>query len=229
MGEMIEFASNGHTCPGYLAVPERGHGPGVVVIQEYWGLVDHIISVCDRLAAEGYTALAPDLFHGEKAKEPDEAGKKMMALKLDVAAVDMGAAAQWLVQSEQASGAVLGALGFCMGGGLALILASQQPEIRATAAYYGVIPWEEASPDLTRIRGEVVGHWGTRDESNPPERVEQLQKRLQDAGVQTEFFWYEGAQHAFFNDDRPEVYDQAAAQLSWERTLAVFRRQLMAP
>ncbi len=89
MGEMIEFPSNGSTTPGYLALPEGGTGPGVVVIQEWWGLVDHIKDVCDRFAAEGFVALAPDLYHGATTTEPDEAGKAMMAMKMDQAARDM--------------------------------------------------------------------------------------------------------------------------------------------
>ena len=226
VGRMIDFPSNGHTCSGYLAVPNGGSGPGIVVIQEWWGLVPHIKNVCDRLAGEGFTALAPDLYHGESAwKEPDEAGKKMMALKIGATARDMGGAVAYLVDSEQATGEGVGTVGFCMGGGLALYLATLRPEVRATVAYYGVIPWAEAKPDLSRINGPVLGHWGEKDSSNRREQVEDLERRLREAGKKVEFRWYP-CDHAFFNDDRPEVYDADCARLSWDRTLAFFRSTL---
>ena len=103
-GQMVEFASNGGTTSGYLSIPEKGAGPGVVVIQEYWGLVGHIKDVCDRFAAEGYVALAPDLYHGERAKSPDEAGKLMMALRIDEAEKDMRGAIQYLLDHEATTG-----------------------------------------------------------------------------------------------------------------------------
>jgi carboxymethylenebutenolidase len=226
VGQMIDFPSNGHTCSGYLAVPPGGSGPGVVVIQEWWGLVPHIKNVCDRFAAEGFTALAPDLYHGEKTTEPDEAAKTMMALKIDDAARDMAGAVAYLVSSEHTTGDGVGVVGFCMGGGLALYLATVRPEVKATVAYYGVIPWPGVEPDLSRINGPVLGHWGEADGFNSHEQVDGLEKRLRDAGVKVEFHWYPGCDHAFFNDDRPEVYNKDAAQLSWDRTLALFRSTL---
>src|SRR6202035_874878 len=116
IGQMIEFPSNGSTAGGYLAVPESGQGPGVIVIQEWWGLVDHIRDVCDRFAAAGFVALAPDLYHGATVAEPDEAGRAMMAMKMDQAARDMSGAVDELVR--RSSTAHVGVIGFCMGGGL---------------------------------------------------------------------------------------------------------------
>src|ERR1700728_1515834 len=116
MGELIEFASNGSTAGGYLAVPEGGGGPGIIVIQEWWGLVDHIKDVCDRFAAAGFVALAPDLYHGVTVSEPDEAGKAMMALKMDQAARDMSGAVDEV--RRRSSGEQVGVIGFCLGGGL---------------------------------------------------------------------------------------------------------------
>src|SRR6202034_1470057 len=112
MGEMIEFVSNGSTAGGYLATPESGGGPGVIVIQEWWGLVDHIRDVCDRFAAAGYVALAPDLYHGVTIAEPDEAGKAMMALRMDQAARDMSGAVDELLR--QSGVERIGVIGFCM-------------------------------------------------------------------------------------------------------------------
>src|SRR5271165_3558625 len=126
MGELIEFPSNGDADRGYLARPEGGSGPGVLVIQEWWGLVDHIKDVCDRFAAEGFLALAPDLYHGAKTVEPDEAAKAMMALRLDQAGRDMSGAVDEVARRSGSDS--VGVVGFCMGGGLALMLASQRPD-----------------------------------------------------------------------------------------------------
>src|SRR5690606_26234135 len=146
MGEIVTFASNGGTAQGYLAVPEGGGGIPLVVIQEWWGLVPHIQDVCDRFAAEGFVALAPDLFHGETTTEPDEAGKLMMALNVDQAARDMGGAVDKV--AEVAGSDRVGVTGFCMGGGLALVLAAKRPDkVKAAVPWYGLIPWPDAEPD----------------------------------------------------------------------------------
>jgi len=226
MGEMVEFPSNGHTCGGYLSVPASGSGPGVVVIQEWWGLVPHITSICDRLAADGFTALATDLYHGRTTKEPDEAAKMMMAMRFDEAARDLSGSVQFLVDDERARGGAVGSVGFCMGGGLSLYLATLRSEVRACVVYYGVLPWSQARPDLSGIRGRVLGHYGEEDGSADHAKVDPLEQRLRAAGVAVEFHWYAGCDHAFFNDSRPEVYKPQAAQLSWERTLALFRSEL---
>jgi len=229
MGEMVEFPSNGATAQGYLATPSSGAGPGVVVIQEWWGLVDHIKDVCDRFAREGFTALAVDLYHGAAAgnQEPDEAGKLMMALDVPRAAKEMQGAARWLAESDRANGEGVGTVGYCMGGGLALYLGTLSPEIRATVVYYGVIPWEGVKPDYSKLNGPVLGHWATQDDFNSREQVEATEKAIRDAGKPVEFHWYE-AGHAFFNDTRPDAHDADAARLSWDRTLAFFRQQLVA-
>src|SRR3954467_5943814 len=148
MGELVDFPSNGHGASGCRHVPEGGSGPGLVVIQEWWGLVPHITDLCDRFAAEGFVALAPDLYHGETTTEPDEAGKLMMAMNLDQAGRDMGGAVAFLQGHDSVSGDKVGVTGFCMGGGLAMVLACQQPEaIAACVPWYGIIPWEHAEPD----------------------------------------------------------------------------------
>jgi carboxymethylenebutenolidase len=226
MGETVEFPSNGQTATGYLATPSSGSGPGVVVIQEYWGMVPHIKNVCDRLAREGFTALAVDLYHGVTTTEPDEAGKLLMELEIPRAAKEMSGAAQWLHASDTTIGEGVGTVGFCAGGGLALYLATLRPEIRATVAYYPVIPWPSVRPDWSRLSGPVLAHFGLRDPATPRETVEALEQAIRAAGKQIEVQWYE-ADHAFFNDDRPEVYDPDAARLSWDRTLAFFRTYLL--
>ncbi|MDQ3305561.1 MAG: dienelactone hydrolase family protein [Actinomycetota bacterium] len=224
MGELIDLGGGER---GYLATPEVGAGPGLVVIQEYWGLVPHIEDLCDRFAAEGFTALAPDLFRGATASEPDEAGKLMMALNLEQAVGDMGAAVEHLRASPAVRGDGLGVVGFCMGGGLALMLAAQRPaDIDACVAFYGLIPWESAHPDWTKLDGPVQGHFGEDDELFSPDRMRELEATLDRAGKETDFHLYAGAGHAFFNDTRPEAYDDTAAHLAWTRTLEFLRAKL---
>src|SRR5919202_6210458 len=126
MGELISFPANGGTCAGYLAKPGGGDkGAGVVVIQEWWGLVGHIKDVADRFASEGYVTLAPDLYHGETTKSPDQAGKLLMALRIDEAERDMRGAIKYLLDHEATTGARVGTVGFCMGGALSLYAASK--------------------------------------------------------------------------------------------------------
>jgi carboxymethylenebutenolidase len=229
MGEIIEFASNGKTATGYLAVPSQGpeSGPGIIVIQEWWGLVDQIKRTCDRFAEVGFTALAPDLYHGTAVPltEPDEAGKEMMALKMDVTAKDLSGAVDELVR--RTGRGEVGVIGFCMGGGLALVLATQRPDaVKAVVPAYGLIPWPDAQPDYSKMTAAVFGHIGADDDYFTPEATRELEKQLHDLGKQAEFHFYEGAGHAFFNEDRPDAYNAEAATLLWDRTVAFFREQL---
>jgi carboxymethylenebutenolidase len=227
MGDMIEFASNGSMVPGYLSGPPQGAGPGVVVIQEWWGLVDHIKDVCDRLAAEGFTALAPDLYRGATTREPDEAGKLMMALNLERAARDMSGAVDHLMNSDRMRGDGVGVIGFCMGGGLALYLATTRPDVvQACVPYYGLIPWPQAAPDWSKLMAPVQGHYASDDESFPPEKVQEFLDTLVSLDKEAELFIYDGADHAFFNDTRPEVHDEHASSLAWTRTLEFLRERL---
>ena len=226
MGEIVEFASNGGTASGYLARPE-GAGPGLVVIQEWWGLVPHVKDVCDRFAAEGFTALAPDLYRGRSTTEPDEAGKLMMAMNIGEAAKDMSGAVDYLQASDAVRGDGVGVVGYCMGGGLALVLACHRPDaVRACVPYYGLIPWEGAQPDWSQLRAHVQGHYAGKDEFFTPDKARALEETLRGHGVDVEFFVYRDADHAFFTDDRPEVYDPDAAGEAWSRTLSFLREHL---
>ena len=215
---MVEFASNGGTAPGYLARPESGTGPGLVVIQEWWGLNDHIKEVADRFAAEGYVALAPDLYHGKVIEEPDEAGKEMMALDLARAARDLSGAVD-LLRAESGQDKI-GVTGFCMGGGLTLTLACQRPDAVAVAVpWYGVIPWEGAQPDWSALEGTVVAHIAENDGFFGPEAAAELDTALQGLGKDATFHVYKNGEHAFFNDTRPEVYSAEHSGVAWQRTL----------
>ncbi len=218
MGQLVEFASNGGTATGYLATPESGSGPGLIVIQEWWGLNEHIKDVTDRFAAAGFVALAPDLYHGKVIAEPDEAGKEMMALNLAQAATDLSGAIDEV--QRRCSGDKIGVTGFCMGGGLTLTLAAQRPDAVAVAvSWYGVIPWPDAQPDWSAVEGRVVAHIASEDGFFGPEAAAALEATLNDLGKDNAFHVYDGAEHAFFNDTRPEVYHAAHSATAWQRTL----------
>ena len=226
MGEMVQFPYVGGTTGGYLAVPEQGSGPGVVVIQEWWGLVDHIKDLCDRFAGEGFVALAPDLYYGKSTKSPDEAGKLMMALRIDEAERDLSAAAQYLANHDSTNSEKIGVVGFCMGGALALYTATKNSKIGACVVFYGGHP--NVKPDLPNLHAPVLGLYGENDRSVTPAVVRDLEQRLKTLGKQIEVKIYPGADHAFFNDTRPQVYNAEAAADAWQRTVDFLRKNLSA-
>ena len=224
----IEFPTSAGTAPGYLAVPPAEHGPATIVLQEWWGLDEHIRSVCDRFASEGFFALAPDLYRGESTTQPSEAEQKMMALSMDQAEQDMRGAVEFLASQPGVEGPGVGAVGFCLGGGLSLWAAATCPQITAAVTYYYVMP--HGKPDFSNIKGPVLGHFGTADEFVSLKDAQALETELRDAGVDVTFDKYTGAGHAFFNDtNRLGTYDAQAAQRSWERTISFLRAALGAP
>ncbi|HEY8743072.1 MAG TPA: dienelactone hydrolase family protein [Chloroflexota bacterium] len=227
MGSTVEFRSNGGSAQGWLAVPESGQGPGVIVIQEWWGIVAHIKEVCQRFAEAGFTALAPDLYHGKATSEPDEAAKHMMALNMEQAAKDLSGAVDFLRAHDAVTGDSLGVVGFCMGGSLTLLLAQQRPDaIGAAVPFYGVGPALAEANDWTAPSAAFQGHYAEHDDSAGPAAVRQLEAVLRQAGKEAQFFIYPGTQHAFFNDSRPAVYNAEASQLAWERTLRFLHEKL---
>jgi carboxymethylenebutenolidase len=221
-GKMVEFPANGTKTSGYLAAPAAGTGPGVLVLQEWWGLVQHVKNVCDRFAAEGFTALAPDLYHGQTASEPDAAGKLFMALNIGQAEKDLRGAARSLAQHS--STAKLGVVGFCMGGQLALFAATLNPSIGACVNFYGVHP--NVKPDYSKLSGPVLGLFAEKDQFVTPQVARDLDAAIKKAGKPSEIHVYPNVDHAFFNDERPDVYNKAAADDAWRRTLAFFRQHL---
>lgn len=224
MGELVEFPFADGNTGGYLAEPEKGSGPGVVVIQEWWGLVDHIKDVCDRFAAEGFVALAPDLYHGKTTKSPDEAGKLMMALRIDEAERDLSAAVEYLSTLDSTTSEKVGVVGFCMGGALSLYTATKNPNIGACVVFYGGHP--KVKPDLPNLHAPVLGLYAEKDGFVTPELVHELEQQLKSLGKQIEVKIYPGADHAFFNDTRPQVYNAEAAADAWQRTVAFLREHL---
>jgi carboxymethylenebutenolidase len=221
-GRRVQFSSNGTTTDGYLATPAAGKGPGVLVIQEWWGLVKHIENVCDRFAAEGFSALAPDLYHGKVATEPDGAEKLFMALNIAQAEKDLTGAARYLAQHS--STAKFGAVGFCMGGQLALFAGCTNPAIGAVVDFYGIHP--NVTPDYTRLTGPVLGLFAEKDAFVTPAATREVEAAIRKAGKSVEIHIYPGVDHGFFNDERPDVYNKAAAEDAWRRTLAFFRAHL---
>ena len=221
----VTFPSNGNTAHGYLAVPAGHAGPGVVVIQEWWGLTDHIVSVCDRLAGEGFAALAPDLFGGRTTHDSDQAGQMMASLPVEQAVRDLGGAVDYLLGHDAVVGNRVGTVGFCMGGGFVLQLAHVRAgEVGAAVAFYAVGSTPE---DVSGISCPVLCHFGEMDAFTPPDEAQQLADQIPDqAGVDVESHFYP-AGHAFFNDeDHLGTYDPEQAQLAWERTLEFLRRNL---
>jgi carboxymethylenebutenolidase len=221
----IEFPTSAGPTKGYLATPADERGPGVIVLQEWWGIEAHIRSVCDRLAAEGFFALAPDLFDGETTTQPSEAEQKLMALSIEKAEPQMCGAAEHLAAQPGVQGEAIGALGFCLGGGLAVWAAATCPKVTASVSYYYVMP--HGKPDFSMLKGPVLGHFGTADEFIPQATAAELESELREAGAEVTFHYYEGRGHAFFNEvDRLGTYDAQAAQLSWERTVSFLRAAL---
>ena len=225
-GTMVDYGSNGGTTPAYLSKPPSGFGPGILVIQEWWGLVDHIKDVTDRFAAEGFVALAPDFYHGQAAVEPDDAGKLMMALNIDQAARDLRGASRYLLERGGALGNKVGVIGFCMGGQLALYAGTVNPDhVGAVADFYGIHP--NVQPDLSKLKAPVLGAFAEHDDYASPAAAAELEGKIKAQGIETDFKIYPGTSHAFFNDTHPEPqYNKAAAQDAWTRTLTFFRKHL---
>lgn len=222
-GDVTYPGSDGATLSGYLAYPDDGAThPGVIVIQEWWGLNDHIKDVTNRFAEAGFVALAPDLYHGVAATEPDEARKLVMELDQAAAIDEIGAAIDHLLGLEATSGDKAGVVGFCMGGGLALRTNLADEDVGATVAFYGQ-PLSES--EAAGAHAPVLGLYGSADTGIPVANVEAMQKGLEAAGIPVETVVYEGAQHAFFNDTRAS-YDADASADAWERTLAWFEEYL---
>jgi carboxymethylenebutenolidase len=226
MGSRIEFQTANGTGSGYLA---GGPGDsGVIVIQEWWGVVPQIEATCDRFAAAGFTALAPDLYGGRTVPldEPDEAAKQMMSLEVDAAARELSGAVDELVQRTGRQS--VGAVGYCMGGGLALLLGSERPDaVAAVVPCYGVHPWAEGQPDYASLTAAVQIHCAGLDDYFTPEAAEALATTLRERGREVELYVYEGANHAFANEDRPEVHDAGAASLMFDRTVAFLTSHLV--
>jgi carboxymethylenebutenolidase len=222
-GQMLDFKGNGMSYSGYLVAPAGG-GPGVVVIQEWWGLNDHVKDVCDRFAAEGFAALAPDIYQGKLATSPSEAGKLMMALNIQEAEKILNGATQALLSHDSCTSKSAGVVGFCMGGQLAMYAAATNPEqVSACVNFYGIHP--RVKPPYAQMKAAVLGLFGEKDSSVDAKAIDELRKELAAAGKSFEFHTYKNVGHAFFNDTRP-VYDEESARDAWRRTLEFLRQHV---
>ena len=228
VGEMVVFEAGDVTAGGYLALPE-GTGPGVMVIQEWWGLAPQIKSVCDRLAEKGFVALAPDLYHGELAQhsEMDKAGELMSTLPPERATRDMSGAIDYLLKNSNVDSATVGVVGFCMGGMLSLLIAASEGErIAAVAPFYGA-PLGDNEPDWTNLTARVEGHFASVDDFFPPDSVAGLENKLIEMGKDVTFNIYPQTGHAFANEENPlGTYNSEIADVAWRKVLEMFNESL---
>ncbi|MEQ8439536.1 MAG: dienelactone hydrolase family protein [Ilumatobacter fluminis] len=229
MGSMVEFASNGSTARGYLAAPAGGSGPGVIVVQEWWGLDSGIKEMADRLAAAGFLALAPDLYHGELAghTEMDKAGELMTNLPIDRAARDMSGAVDFLAGHDDTTSDGVGVMGFCMGGMLSFILAAERPDaVSAVVPFYG-FPTGDDQPDYSTITAVIRGHMAEHDDFFPPAAAAELEAELRRVGVDATLTVHPGSGHAFMaphnalGTQNQDLYDQI-----WPQATAFLHEQL---
>lgn len=225
MGKMIEYNGNGSAVPGYLAMPEGdGPFPAAVVIQEWWGLNDHIKDVAERMAAAGFAALAPDLYRGQVATEPDEARKLAMEMVRDDAIRDIQMAVDYLRKQDNVMPKSIGVMGFCMGGGLAAWMSLLGEHVGAVSVFYGRLP---ITPEnASDVKAAFMGNFGEADGGIPVAGVREVEALLQQAGKTVDIKVYDDAPHAFFNDTRPSSFRETEADDAWQRTLSWFRTHL---
>jgi len=227
MGNHIKYSHDGVTGSGYIALPDSGSGPAVIVIQEWWGLVGHITDVADRFAEAGFVAIAPDLYHGQAASEPDTAKKLMMELQLDSAASEIICAARYLVSMKNVTSSSVGVVGFCMGGSLAIWSATLTSDISTAVGFYPGSSWERHAPVWSKYSGKhAMIHCAESDGTSSAPGIPEAKTNIELAGGEVQIFDYPGTKHAFFNSDRPEVYDEKAAEISWSRTLVYLKSSL---
>jgi len=221
MGTNVTFRANGGTAGGYLATPASGKGPGLIVVQEWWGINDQVKGVADMFAREGFVALAPDFYHGKSATmgEPDEAQKLMMEMfQADTAAKDARGAAEYLTSQPSVTSKKVGAIGFCMGGFLAILVGSVAPDrVAAVVDCYGV---GHQVPDLKPMRGTpILGIFGGKDHMANAEAVAALEEAAKEAGVSFTKIVYPEADHAFLNEQRKETHRAGDAKDAWAKIL----------
>ena len=227
MGKTVEFKRpDGKSVSGYLAEPKAGKGPGLVVIQEWWGMNDQIRGVADKLAAAGYRALVPDLYRGKATVDAKEAEHLMKGLNFgDAAGQDVRGAVQFLKKDS----AKVGVTGFCMGGALTILSVVNVPEADAAVVWYGFPPLEYV--DASKIKAPMLGHFATRDQAFPIGKVDELEKKLKAANVKFEFHRYD-AKHAFANETANEKkldmleYNPKLAEQAWQRTMDFLAKTL---
>jgi carboxymethylenebutenolidase len=229
MSETVEFKSNGNMASGYLAKPATGSGPGVLVIQEWWGLDDSLKQMADRLAASGFVALVPDLYHGQVAghTEMDKAAKLMQALPPDRAGRDMSGAVDYLASHEAVTTRGIGVVGFCMGGMLAFIIAANRPDkVKAVVPFYG-FPQGPSEPDWSKMTASVSGHMAEHDDFFAPAAAQALEKKLRAMGKNVTLTVHPGTGHAFMGPHNAlgTLNTKLAAQI-WPQAVSFLKANL---
>ncbi|MCS7002766.1 MAG: dienelactone hydrolase family protein [Dehalococcoidia bacterium] len=219
--QMVEFPVNGGTATGYLVAPDSpGTKPGVVVIQEWWGLNDHIKDVARRFAEEGFVAIAPDHYHGRVAEEPTDAMKLAMEIDYDKVVAEVSGAMTTL--RNRGDVGKIGVVGFCMGGRITFLTACRNRGVGAAVVFYGRAPAEE---ELRNIEAPVLALYAE-DDPNITPLAPQVSAQMAAAGKNFTYHVYPGTRHGFFNDDRPSTYHPEAAADAWRWTLRFFRQNL---
>ncbi|MFG1921164.1 dienelactone hydrolase family protein [Cryptosporangium sp. NPDC048952] len=222
MGENVSFQVDGGTADGYLARPESDSGPGILVLPAWWGLGGQIKSVADRLAGEGFVALAPDVYGGTVVSDADEAQRLAEDLSVDRVSADLVGAAEYLADAVQGK---IGAVGFGLGGSLALFAAGLSDDVVSTAAFYPLVPWQPTAPNWGAFGGTTaVVHVADEDAATTGPELELAKKAVEQAGGDFTVHEYPGTKRGFYNDDRPDAYNPHASQTAWARSLELFRR-----
>ncbi|MEV4557751.1 dienelactone hydrolase family protein [Kitasatospora sp. NPDC049285] len=215
----VSFPGPSRTVHGYLALPPKGVGPAVLVVQEWWGLTRHIAEITERLAEEGFVALAPDLYGGTVTHDREEAARMKRELPAKQAAAELSSAVDYLLELPETVGDAIGVTGFCMGGGLALRLAAREGDrVAAAVPFYG-LP-DDPDFDYRGLTAHVLGHYGETDRSLPLPVVDEAATRIGEATDRRPEIHFYPAGHAFMNDEKtPSTYDPLQAEIAWRRTL----------
>ncbi len=221
----IEYPANGENGMGYLSQPDDGgKHPGVIVIQEWWGMDGHIKDIADRFAREGFVALAPDLYRGEVATEPDEARKLVMNMNREQALKDLTGGVAYLLALDEVAPKKVASIGFCMGGSMTLALAAASPDVAAAAPFYA--GFQPPAEEIAKIQAEMFCAFGADDGGIPIENVHKFEDVLKSTKRNAVVKVYAGAPHSFFNDTK-ESYRPDAAKDAWSNALALFQRVLV--
>ncbi|MGB8981146.1 MAG: dienelactone hydrolase family protein [Anaerolineales bacterium] len=216
-GKDITFEVNGHSSAGYLAVPAQPDAPGVIVLHAWWGLNSLFKNLCDRLAAEGFVAFAPDMYKGKVVKTVEEAGQ-LVDMENDWKHAVIDAVPDFLRGRPEVRKEALSVIGFSMGAAWSLVLASERPEdIHKVVLFYG-----SYGVDFSKVKAEILGHYASTDEFEPLEGIRAMEADMRTAGLNPTFHIYPDMKHWFFEEDRPE-YDPQSAGLAWSRTLEFLR------
>ena len=219
---MVDLKSPEGTVSGYLALPKKGHGPGVLVLHAWWGLNDFFKSLCDHLAKAGFVAFAPDLYHGATASTRDGAGHLMSKLDQKEAGGNLVSGVRGLQSHPGVRGKHLGVIGFSMGAFWSLWLAQELPaDVTAVVLFYGT-----GDGNYSHIKAAFLGHFAETDEFESSAAVRDLEKDLRSRVEHLTFYTYPGTTHWFFEKDRPDAYDDSAAKLAWQRTIRFLTTQL---